>query len=119
MRIRLYVDEDTMDDELMEALRTHNIDAISVRDVSRQGHSDEQQLLYATEQGRVLYGFNVKDYVVLHSRFLEQGLSHAGILLAHKHRYSIGEQMRRIVRLAETLSVEEMQNRLEYLGSWG
>lgn len=119
MRIRLYLDEDAMDDNLVSALRLRGMDVTTVRDERRQAQTDEQQLNFAANQDRVIYSFNQKDYAVLHVKFLEQGQSHAGIIIAQKDRYSIGEQMRRLVRLADALSVEEMKDRIEYLNAWG
>jgi hypothetical protein len=119
VRIRLYLDEDAMDSDLTESLRSRGIDVTTVRDEHKQGDSDEQQLLHASQEGRVLYSFNTRDFMILHTRTLEQGLSHAGIILVAKRRFSIGEQMRRLVRLIDTLSAEDMQNRVEFLSAWG
>ncbi|HET9495144.1 MAG TPA: DUF5615 family PIN-like protein [Chloroflexia bacterium] len=119
MKVRLYLDEDAMDSDLVSALRLRSIDVTTVRDERRQGQTDEQQLHFATVQGRAIYTFNTKDFTALHSRFLQQGLSHAGIIVAPKARYSVGEQMRRLVHLVDTLSAEEMKDRLEFLSAWG
>jgi hypothetical protein len=118
MKIRLYLDEDTMDD-LVDALRSRSIDVLTVGEAQRKKYSDEQQLRFATEQGRAIYSFNRKHYMVLHTRFLAQGISHAGIILEIHNRWSVGEQMRRLVKLVDTLSAEEMVNRVEFLSSWG
>jgi hypothetical protein len=120
MKARLYIDEDAMRSALMQALRARGVDVTSVGEQGRQGYSDEQQLEFATTEGRALYTFNVKDYVLLHIRFLEQGLSHAGIIVADQHRnYSVGEQMRRLLRLMAAMSAEEMRNQIIYLSAWG
>lgn len=118
MKIRLYLDENAMDSGLVQALRSQGIDVTTVQDAQRRGDADEQQLVYATEQGRVIYSYNIKDFMVLHIRFLEHGQSHAGIALAHERDYGIGEQARRLLRITEALSAEEMRNQLVYLSSW-
>ena len=46
----------------------------------KRQRDDEEHLLFATTQGRALYGFNARDYFRLHTEFLEQGRSHAGIV---------------------------------------
>lgn len=33
--------------------------------------------------------------------------------------FSVGEQMRRLLRLTSTLTAEEMRNRIEFLSGWG
>lgn len=58
------------------------------------------------------------DYCQLHGEWLAANKSHAGIIVASQQRFSIGEQMRRLLRMANMLSAEKMQNRLEFLGNW-
>ena len=118
MRIRLYLDEDAMSQGLVAALRRRGIDMMSASDARMVGHPDEEHLKYAAGQGRVLYSFNVADYHLLHTNFLNQGLSHAGIVLAQQSRYSIGEQTRRLLRLIATNSAEEMIDQVEFLSAW-
>lgn len=74
MKIRLYIDEDATDNDLVQALLLRGIDVTTAQEMGRRGYSDEQQVEFATEQGRVLYSFNIKDYMPLHGRFLEQGI---------------------------------------------
>lgn len=76
-------------------------------------HSD-----YATTDGRVLCSFNVGDFLGLHAQFLAEGRPHAGLILTRQQRYSVGEQMRCILRLVATLSADDMRNRVEFLNAW-
>jgi predicted nuclease of predicted toxin-antitoxin system len=120
MKIKLYLDEDVMNDDLLLALRARGVDVVSVRETLRQGYSDEEQLEYATSRDRVIYSFNTKDYVVLHTIFTEQGRSHAGIIVAEqRQRYSIGEHLRRLLAIMTEKSAEEMRAQLLYLSNWG
>jgi uncharacterized protein with PIN domain len=119
MKIRLYLDEDSMDHDLARALRGRGVDVITVLATGMSEVADEDQLKWATTQGRVLYSFNVGDFYHLHTVWLSQGKSHAGIILAPQQRYSVGEQMRRLLRLIAELSAEEMRDRVEFLGAWG
>ena len=118
MKVRLYLDEDAMDEDLVEALRSRGVDVLTVGEARRKAYLDEQQLSYATEQARVIYTFNKGDFMALHTRLLTQGLSHGGIIIGFKNRYSIGEQMRRLLALIEAVPAEEMRDRLEYLSAW-
>jgi hypothetical protein len=70
-------------------------------------------------KGLTLYSYNTRDYMPLHTKFLEEGRPHAGIILAPQQRYSIGEEMRRLLNLISARSAEEMQNQVEYLGNGG
>ena len=42
MKIRLYVDEDAMSVDLVQALRVRGVDVTTVQDEGRKGYSDEQ-----------------------------------------------------------------------------
>lgn len=79
---------------------------------------DEDHLRYAAREKRALYSFNVVDFCRLHNHTLGQGQEHAGIVLAQQQRYSVGEQLRRLLTLIGNRSVEEMHNRVEFLSSW-
>jgi hypothetical protein len=117
MRIRLYCDEDSMRYAPVLALRKRGVDILTALDAETTKEPDDRQLAYATAQGRAIYSFNVGDFCRLHSQWLAEGKSHAGIILAQQD-FSVGEQIRRLVKLIGALSAEEMQNRLEFLGSW-
>jgi hypothetical protein len=43
---------------------------------------------------------------------------YVGIILARQQRYSVGEQMRCLLKLIATKSAEEMSNHVEYLSAW-
>ncbi len=118
MTVRLYVDEDAMDRHLVEALRARGVDVVTASDAGMVERTDSDHLEYAAAQGRVLYSFNVADFYRVHSAFLMQGRSHAGIVLARQQHYSVGEQMRRLLRLIATKSAEEMKNEVEFLSAW-
>jgi hypothetical protein len=49
---------------------------------------------------------------------MEQGGSHAGIVLAAQQQYSIGQQLRGLLKLAANTSAEAMVNRLVFLSSY-
>ena len=80
---------------------------------------DMDQLRWATSQNRALVSFNVGDFQRLHTRMLAEGESHGGIILAQQQRFSIGERLRRLLRLTASLSSQEMRSRIESLSSWG
>ena len=118
MSIRLYIDEDSMDRALVRALRARGVDVTTALEEGMIEREDAEHLNYATEQGRVLYSFNQEDFYRLHTTYLAQGKSHAGIILARQQHYSVGEQMRRLLRLIATRSAYEMKNWVEFLSAW-
>lgn len=115
MQIRLYVDEDAMARALVQGLRARGIDVLTVVEAGMSEQDDRAQLEYATTQGRVLYSFNVGHFWRLHSEYLMQGKNHAGMILVYRQRYSIGEQIRRLLKVLATKSAEEMTNNVHFL----
>jgi hypothetical protein len=115
----LYFDEDSMRHALVEALRKRGVDLLTPLDVGSTERTDEQQLEYAAAQGRAIYSFNVGDFCRIHAEWLSQHKSHAGIVLAHQQQFSVGEQMKRLLRLIGMVTAEDMQDRLEFLSDWG
>ena len=69
-------------------------------------------------QGRALYSFNVAHFYRLHTAYVTQGKSHAGIVLARQQRYSVAEQTRHLLRLVASKSAADMKNRVEFLSAW-
>jgi hypothetical protein len=118
-RIRLYIDEDAMQQALVVALRARRVDVSTASESGLVNRSDEEHLCYASREGRALYSFNIGDFTALHSQWIARGEAHAGIILAPQQRYSVGEQLRRILHLFAARTAGEMECRLEYLSSWG
>ena len=80
MKIRLYLDEDAMDSDLVEALRVRGVDVETVYEAGMVNRPDDEQLTYAIERGCVVYTFNMGHFCALHADFLRSGKSHAGIV---------------------------------------
>lgn len=118
MSVSLYIDEDAQDNDLIQALRLRGVDLVRAWDAGMRQREDEDHLILATSQNRVLYSFNVRDYFRLHTEFLSEGRAHAGIVLAKQQQYSVGEQLRRLLRLIATRSAADMTNRVEFLSDW-
>lgn len=120
MTIRLYLDDDSSAKALVKALRERGVDVVTTVEVGLDGRDDEEHLAYAVQQGRVLCTFNTRDFYRIHSQWLSEGKSHAGIILAEqqKHR-DVGEWLRRILNLAASKSDQDMKNSVEFLSKWG
>jgi hypothetical protein len=116
VRIRFYFDEDAMDADLVDALRARGVDVETAYEAGMLEREDREQLHYATEQGRVVFTFNVGHFSRLHSELLAGEGSHAGIVVCAQQRYTIGEQMRRLLELVAGKSAEDMRDQLEFLG---
>lgn len=115
---RLYLDEDALQDALVQALRCSYVDAVTVADVDRLSFSDEDRYDWATQQRRVIYNFNMGDFHQLHCISLAAGKSHSGIVLAPQQCYSIGEQLRGMLKLITEKSAEDMVDQLIFLSAY-
>jgi len=69
---RLYLDEDSMDQALVRALRARGVDVMTAHEAGMIERSDRDHLQFATAEGRVLCTFNVGDFYELHSAYLAQ-----------------------------------------------
>lgn len=118
MRLTLYLDEDSQDSDLVRALRLREIDVLTSAEAGMNGRQDREQIEFATGCGRALYSFNARDFFQLHAEFLSQGKKHAGLILAPQQELSIGEQMRRLLKLIAARSAEDMAGRVEFMGKW-
>jgi hypothetical protein len=119
MTIRLYFDEDSMRHALIHALRARGTDVQTALDAAMIERTDEAHLEFATAQGRVLCSFNVADFYHLHTTYMVQNKAHAGIVLARQQQYSLGEYMRRLLKLMAHRTAEGMKNWVEFLSAWG
>jgi methylmalonyl-CoA mutase cobalamin-binding subunit len=88
VNIRLYLDEDSMQQALVNALRARGVEVITALETGMIERKDEHHLEYATERGCVLFSFNV------------------------------GEIMRKLLLLISTTPAEAMVNQVEFLSSW-
>ena len=107
-----------MQQALVRALRARGVDVITALEMGMIEKGDEHHLEFATEQGCVLFSFNVGDYFQLHTSYLSGGKEHSGIILAQQQHYSVGEVMRRLLVLISANPAEAMINRVEFLSSW-
>jgi hypothetical protein len=114
--IRLYLDEDTISRALMAALGARNVDILSAHVAGFISVPDERHLRFAAEQGRVVFTFNTRDFARLHYQWLSGGQHHAGIIVSDQ--LHVGQLVRRLLKLIDALSAQEMIDRIEFLGSW-
>jgi len=117
VRIRLYFDEDSARHSLARELRFRGADLITAIEAGMAGQADEQQLEWAASNGRALYSFNRGDFYGLHTIWLREGRHHSGLILS-RQGLSVGEQMRRLLRLIAARSAEDMQDHVEFLTAW-
>ncbi len=114
-KVRLLTDEDVYG-AIAPALRKAGFDAVSTPESGRRAESDESQFNWAQSEGRAVVTFNVAHFAALHSEWLQQGRHHAGVIVSSQR--PIGDLLRRLVHLANSLDADAMQDRLEFLSNW-
>jgi predicted nuclease of predicted toxin-antitoxin system len=115
--IRLYLDEDCMNRALLTALRQREIDVTTVSEVKREGFADDEQLLWAAQNNRVICTYNIRDFSKLHKQFLAENKAHAGIILMHQD-FSIGERLYGLSVLVSSVTAEDISNQMTFLSNY-
>ncbi len=118
VRSRFYFDEDSAEKALVETLRARGVEVCVPFEVGLLEANDPEQLHWCIRNHRVLITSNIDDFYHLHSELLRQNQSHSGIVVIQQQSLSIGDRMRRLIKLWSALSAEEMVNRIEFLSHW-
>ena len=90
--IRLYLDADAQDSDLISALFLRGDEVEIANRAGLQHASDPEQLAHAAAHGLTLYTFNVSDFMALHTAYLAAGKERAGIIFGEQQRYGIGNR---------------------------
>ena len=77
---------------------------------------DDEQLAWAVSEQRVIVTFNHKDFAVRHERYITKGKAHWGIVLSTEESTDV--LRRRLLRLLNTLSAEELKNQIRWLNEF-
>ena len=107
-----------MDDDLVQAFRLRGADVQTALEAGLVAQPDREHLAHAAREGRVLYTFNVGDFMRLHGEYLSAGRAHAGVIFGDPQRFGVGEQMRRLLRIIALRSAEELRGGYEFLSAW-
>jgi len=114
-KLHLHLDADTSSKSLHKALLEHGHDVTHTPvEWMPLDASDEQQLLGATAQGRAIFTFNIRDFVVLGERYP----SHAGIILAYQKSMSLNELINALDRVLRETEAEEWVGQTRWLNDW-
>lgn len=78
--MKLLLDED-IHPKVATISRSLGIDVVSVHELGRCGLSDEEQLVYAAAENRILVTRNRDDFIQLTVAFFKTGDPHCGLLI--------------------------------------
>ncbi len=113
--VALYTDAD-VDGRLAKQIRLRNYDAISAYEVGNDALEDGPQFEFAVCQGRAFITHNARDFEPLVNQYYAQGRNHFGLIIAEQ--LPIGEMLRRLLRLLNTVTADEMRNSFRNLGEF-
>lgn len=120
MNQRVYLDENFIWAAHIQVLRGGGLDVLPAGEAGMLGRSDEEHLLFAAAEGRLLVSYDRRDYQILHAQFVEQRRQHGGILLVYRDaNYSPGELLRRMKALFATFNDLDTTNYLLFLSNFG
>ena len=112
---RLHLDADASIKALQQALQAHGHDVTRTpNEWMALDASDERQLLGAATQGRVIFTFNIGDFLVLAKSFQ----NHHGILLAAQGRWSLENLISALDRMLTETQAEDWIGQVRWLNDW-
>ena len=114
-KLHLHLDADTSSKALHRALleRGHDVTCTPTEWMPFDA-SDEQQLLGATAQGRAIFTYNIRDFVVLGKRYAH----HAGIILVRQNSMSLNELINVLDYVLRETNANEWIGQIRWLNEW-
>src|SRR3954453_12996093 len=113
--VRLYFDRHIIA-RLADDLRGRGYDVLTTEKAGLDTATDEQQLAFATDAGRAILTFNIRDFAPLHEQWSAAGRSHAGIIVPRQlGSRQYGVLLQRMLRLLNHLTAEELTSNIVHL----
>ena len=112
---RLHLDADASIKALQAALvaRDHDVTRTPNEWIALDA-SDKTQLLQATAQGRCIFTFNVRDFVILARRYPQ----HGGIILAAQASWTLSDLVAALDRSLSETEAEDWIGQVRWLNEW-
>jgi hypothetical protein len=112
---KLHLDADASSKALQQALLNRGHDVTRTpNEWIRTDANDEQQLLAASGQGRVIFTYTIRDFQELGRRYT----NFAGILLAAQRSFSLNELVELLDKALSTTTTDEWLGRVRWLSDW-
>lgn len=112
---QLHLDADTSSKALHQELlaRGHDVTRTPTEWMARDA-SDEAQLLGATAQGRCIFTFNIRDFMIL----AERHPRHGGIILAAQTSWTLSDLTTALDRLLSETEAADWRGQVRWLNQW-
>ena len=111
--IRIYTDE-SVDVAIAQGLQRRGVEAFSARDRDKLGLTDEEQLIFASEEKCTIFTHDT-DFLRIAAQWIDERRTHFGVIYCHQITYGIGDCIRNLKILATVLRSEDMINHIEFL----
>ncbi|MBN2543810.1 DUF5615 family PIN-like protein [bacterium] len=103
-KIKIHADEN-VNYKIVMGLRRRGVEITTVQELNKSNEDDESLLEFASANDAVFFTHD-DDLVRIATEWGLQGKEYQGIIFVHQQKLSIGEIIRRIKLLVETVSVE-------------
>jgi hypothetical protein len=110
--IKIYLDED-VHKKAAYALRLKGFDVLHVSEANNNGLTDIEQLEYAISLKRTIFTFNVRDFIILHKKYLDDNKHHYGIIISPQINLSM--LIKKLSLKILSLKPEEIYNQIYWL----
>ena len=98
---------------LAKLLRDQGFDVMHVTEIDLVATPDDKIMQYDACNHRAVVSFNIKDYVPLAIQYFQDGKEHYGVVVSKE--LSRGELQKRVTKLLESVTAEELMNAVRYL----
>ncbi|HPD30647.1 MAG TPA: DUF5615 family PIN-like protein [Phycisphaerae bacterium] len=113
--IRIWLDEDVRP-LLGAVLRERGYDAVSAVELGRLSIPDADHFEYCAANGQALLTFNIRDFVPLARRAIEEDRHFSRLIVSERLPFS--QLWRRTLRLVGTLQGEQLADRMIWLADY-
>jgi predicted nuclease of predicted toxin-antitoxin system len=113
MALRFFFDE-CADEDVARALLAAGVDVVTVTSLGRKGMQDEDQLLYARHDDRVLYTTD-PDFLQLAADWQQRSEPFAGIAYHQANARTKRQIIDGLLLMHGVLEPSDLHNRVEYL----
>lgn len=85
-RISIYLDEHVQF-ALREALKARGVNILTTQEAGNLGKDDVSQLIFASENDRVMFSYNKRHFAKLHYEWMTRKKPHGGIILSDQLKW--------------------------------
>ncbi len=89
---------------------------MAVQEAGNAEASDEEQMAFAAAHGRALLTCNARDFTPIFEAYWYSGREHFGVIVSEQ--LELGEMLRRVARLLDTVNTDEMRNNWKNLAEF-